>query len=63
MRTEEEKLTDLKELLKGYGSKSLHLFPIKDLPRYVEADMKAISGNCKDEVHTSSEGEEEQIKG
>ena len=33
---EKERLTALKELLKSYGAKLLHIFPIKDLPGYVK---------------------------
>jgi hypothetical protein len=35
-----EYLTKLENLLLSYGAKSLHLFPIKGLPGYVEEDMK-----------------------
>jgi ankyrin repeat protein len=42
---EVKRLNDLKDLLKSYGGKSLHLFPVKGLPGYVEADMKAFYGN------------------
>jgi hypothetical protein len=38
-------LTELKDLLKSYGGKPLHLFPIKDLPRYVKEDVELESGN------------------
>ncbi|KAH7407314.1 hypothetical protein BKA64DRAFT_412178 [Cadophora sp. MPI-SDFR-AT-0126] len=33
-----------KELLKSYGAKSLHLFPIPDQPGYCEEDMKSWQG-------------------
>ncbi|KAE8440574.1 hypothetical protein EG329_007212 [Mollisiaceae sp. DMI_Dod_QoI] len=33
-------LEKVEELLKSYGAKSLHLFPIKDLPGYDEDDME-----------------------
>lgn len=44
------------ELLESHGAKSLHLFPVKDLPGYAEADMKTISEDSEDEVEASSEG-------
>jgi hypothetical protein len=53
----EEMLTELKELLKSYGAKSLHLFPVEDLPGYVEADMQAIPEDIVDEIDASSESE------
>jgi hypothetical protein len=34
-----EILTSIERLLQGYGGKSLHLFPIKGLPGFVEEDM------------------------
>lgn len=34
----------LKELLKSHGAKSLHLFPVKDLPGYCEVDIAALCG-------------------
>jgi hypothetical protein len=53
----EEMLIELKELLKSYGAKSLHLFPVEDLPGYVEADMQAIPEDIEDKIDASSESE------
>ena len=38
-------LIELKDLLKSYGGKPLHLFPIKDLPGYVKEDVELENGN------------------
>jgi hypothetical protein len=35
-----ERLDTLENLLISYGAKSLHLFPVKGLPGYVEEDME-----------------------
>lgn len=40
---EKNGLIDIKFLLWSHGAKSLHLFPVKGLPGYVEEDIKAIS--------------------
>lgn len=36
------KLSVLEELLKSYGAKPLHRFPVKDLAGYVEEDSKGL---------------------
>jgi hypothetical protein len=57
-KTEESMRTDLKKLLKSYGAKSLHLFPVKDLPGYVEADIEAFLKDSEDEEETGAESNE-----
>jgi hypothetical protein len=50
--TEEEfsSIEKLEQLLeKKYSAEPLHLFPVKDLPGYVEGDVRAWHGNRVDE--------------
>jgi hypothetical protein len=46
----EQESADVKQLLIERGGKSLSLFPVKDLPGYVEADIKSISRDRTDEA-------------
>jgi hypothetical protein len=36
------KITVLEELLRSYGAKPLHRFPVKDLAGYVKEDSKGL---------------------
>jgi hypothetical protein len=50
--SDKSELIELKDLLESYGGKALHLFPFRNLPGYVEADMRALRIDTKDGTKT-----------